>query len=154
MYNLADTLYISLIIEAKLDIMEYLAYYKNQSDLVCHALMPKMFFTFIIIINVLFIVNIYRMILIEFNTAINVTPTSAKTAAHIFVKPNTTNNITPIFIVNANIIFCHNILLVLFDILIASDIDSILSLIKTTSAASIAASDPIPPHSNTYIGPC
>ena len=79
-----------------------------------------MFSTYFIIIKVLFFVNIYRIILIEFKTAINVTPTSAKTAAHIFVKPNTTNIITIILTPNENIIFCHSILLVLLDTLIGN----------------------------------
>ena len=60
------------------------------------------------------------MILIEFNTAIKVTPTSANTAAHMFVKPKTTNIITAILTPSEKIIFCHNILLVLFETCIES----------------------------------
>ena len=41
--------------------------------------------------------------------------------------------------------FCHNILLVFLDTRMASEIASTLSFINTTSAASIAASDPTPP---------
>ena len=144
MYNVADALYISLI--SIISDFKHLWYCnKNQSDLVRHSLLPKIFWTYYIIIKALSFVNIYRIILIEFNTANKVTPTSANTAAHIFVNPATTNIITATFINNEKIIFCHNILFVFLDILIASEIDSILSFINTTSAASIAASEPTPP---------
>ena len=59
--------------------------------------------------------------------------------------PNVPSTITNIFIPNAKTIFCHNILLVFFDTFIASTKAFISSFINTISAASIAASDPIPP---------
>ena len=43
-------------------------------------------------INHFVIVYLYFIILIEFNTAINATPTSANTASHIVANPNAPNN--------------------------------------------------------------
>ena len=77
--------------------------------------------------------------------AIMVTPTSANTAVHIFAIPNVPSTMIITFTPSAKIIFCHSILLVFFDTFIASTKAFMSSFIKTTSAASMAASDPMPP---------
>ena len=74
-----------------------------------------------------------------------VTPTSAITACHIDVIPTIPNDIAIIFINIAKVIFDTTIFLVFFAIFIAVAIFDVSSVIITTSYASIAESDPIPP---------
>ncbi|AAO36462.1 NAD-dependent DNA ligase [Clostridium tetani E88] len=87
----------------------------------------------------------YLRALIEFSTAINVTPTSANTAAHILANPNAPKESTTNLIPKENIIFSQTIFLVLLAISIPFIILKGLSCIITISDASIAASEPNPP---------
>ena len=85
------------------------------------------------------------MALIEFIMAMTDTPTSANTASHIFERPTALSMSTSIFTARAKIIFCLTIDVVFLAILRARAILEGLSSISTMSAASMAASEPIPP---------
>ena len=81
---------------------------------------------YIICYEILFSYNLYDLLifffhiaLIALSTAIKATPTSANTASHILDAPNAVATKTITFTPNANIIFCHTILLVFLDIAIA-----------------------------------
>lgn len=73
------------------------------------------------------------------------TPTSAKTAMPIVVNPKVESINTATFIPMANIVFCWAMPIVLREISMAFAIFDGLSSIKTTSAASMAASLPSAP---------
>ena len=81
----------------------------------------------------------------EFKTAITVTPTSAKTAAHNEARPKVLNIKTNIFTPIAKAVLFFAILKVFLDIFHAVIILDGSSVIITISASSIAASDPSPP---------
>ena len=72
------------------------------------------------------------------------TPVSANTAIHIFANPNRPIIITMILIASANTTFCHEILFVILAMPTASGMAYISEFMNTTSAASIAASAPLP----------
>ena len=78
-------------------------------------------------------------------TARIITPTSANIASHIFAIPSAPNTKQMNLTANAKTIFCFTILNVLVEIFIAREIFNGSSSIKTTSAASMAASLPRPP---------
>ena len=80
-----------------------------------------------------------------FRTARTVTPTSAKTAIHIVAMPRTARTRTRSFMNMAKKVFSLARRRVLRAILTPTTIFDGLSSISTTSAASIAASDPRPP---------
>ena len=73
------------------------------------------------------------------------TPTSANTASHMVAKPTAANTNTANFTPSAKTMFCHTMRMVLRAMRIAEAILEGLSSIRTMSAASIAASDPIAP---------
>ncbi len=75
-----------------------------------------------------------------FNIASTVIPVSANTANHIVAKPKILSISIIIFVARATVMFSLIILLVFFDISIASGILFILSYIITMSDASIAIS--------------
>ena len=77
--------------------------------------------------------------------AITATPTSAKTASHIPASPNAPNISTRAFTPRAKIIFSLTIVIVFRDIFTASAMLDGSSFISTTSAASMAISEPKPP---------
>ena len=80
----------------------------------------------------------------EFNTQRIATPVSANTASHMEAIPMSPSTMTSAFTASANTTFWLEIAPVLFAILIAVGIASMLEVINTTSAASIAASAPLP----------
>ena len=80
----------------------------------------------------------------EFRRQSTDTPVSANTAIHIFANPKSPMIITIILIASANTTFCHEMLFVIFAMLTAYGIAFISEFINTTSAASIAASAPLP----------
>ncbi len=82
---------------------------------------------------------------IAFKIAITETPTSANTASHILATPNAPRSSTSAFIKSAKTIFCFTILKVFLEIFTTCAIFLTSSSIRTTSAASIAASEPILP---------
>ena len=77
-------------------------------------------------------------------TAKRDTPTSAKTASHMPAKPKAPRHKKTIFTPRANIIFCRIIFFVYRAISTASTSFDGSSVIRTTSAASTAASLPSP----------
>ena len=81
----------------------------------------------------------------EFNTAKRAVPTSANTAPHIVIKPNVPKIRKIILMPIVKTMFCFTIAIVFCAILMAAGIFVSLSSIITTSAASIAASDPNAP---------
>ena len=80
----------------------------------------------------------------EFKMHSIATPVSAKTAIHIFAIPAKPSNITAALINNANTTFCFAIRPVSLAMDTACGIALIAEFINTTSAASIAASAPLP----------
>ena len=74
------------------------------------------------------------------------TPVSANTATHILAKPKSPIIITRILTPNATTTFCHAIEIVFEEMRIDSTTALILGRIYTTSAASMAASAPLPMH--------
>ena len=81
----------------------------------------------------------------EFRMAISVTPTSANTPIHIFAMPKAVKIRITTLIPRENTMFCHKICMVFPAMRIAVLNAEGSSFIKTTSAASIAASLPMPP---------
>ena len=86
-----------------------------------------------------------------FKIAIIETPTSANTACHMLETPIPVRISTKILTKIANAIFSLTIRIVFLAILILSTIFDGSSVIKTTSAASIAASCPKRSHCKTNI---
>ena len=82
---------------------------------------------------------------IAFSIAITETPTSANTASHIFAIPAAPSMRTRALTARANTMFCFTILSVFLAILTTVAIFAGLSSIRTTSAASMAASEPMLP---------
>ena len=80
----------------------------------------------------------------EFSTQIMATPVSANTAIHMLACPARPRIITAILITRANITFCHAMRFVFRAMAIDWGIASTLEFINTASAASIAASAPLP----------
>lgn len=87
-------------------------------------------------------VYFFRMALRIASTA---TPTSANTAIHMVAIPNALRRSTRILIPKAKTIFCITIFLVFFAMRRPTEIFRKSSSISTTSAASMAASEPIAP---------
>lgn len=80
-----------------------------------------------------------------FNTANTITPTSANTAIHIVAKPTAASNSTSTLTHMANHTFCRAMPSVRRAMCMAVTIFEGLSSINTTSAASMAASEPSAP---------
>ena len=80
----------------------------------------------------------------EFSTQSIATPESANTAIHMEAIPHSPNTITAAFTANAKITFSFAIRLVAFAIRKLSTNEVRREFINTTSAASIAASAPLP----------
>lgn len=80
----------------------------------------------------------------EFSTQSMATPLSAKTAIHMEACPVSPSAITSALIASANMTFCQAILVVVFAMAMDWGTACMLEVINTTSAASIAASAPLP----------
>ncbi len=95
-----------------------------------------------VIFRILYLVFMTRM---AFKTAETVTPTSAKTASQMVAIPPAPRRSTTALMPIAKTIFCQTIFRVLLAIFIALTIFEGSSVISTTSAAFMAASEPTPP---------
>ena len=85
------------------------------------------------------------MALMALRMQITSTPTSPKIAIHMFTNPSGVRNIMANLIARAMTMFCTTMLCILLYAPIDSGTLEGLSSMITTSAASIAASDPIQP---------
>lgn len=72
------------------------------------------------------------------------TPVSANTASHMLAQPKSPITITIALTIRANYTFCQEMELVILAMLKASGMAPISEFINTTSAASMAASAPLP----------
>ena len=90
-------------------------------------------------------VLISSRIRIAFRTAMIVTPTSPNTASHIPAMPSAPRTRNTLLMPRAITMFCITIRFVAFATSMASTSFDGSSVIRTTSAASIAASEPRPP---------
>ncbi len=73
------------------------------------------------------------------------TPTSAKTAIHMFAMPKAASTSTANLVPRAKMMFCHTMRMVRRATSMAFAMSSGLSFMSTMSAASMAASDPMAP---------
>ena len=92
-----------------------------------------------------FVCAYFFRIRIAFRTAMIVTPTSPNTASHIPAMPSAPRTRNTLLIPRAITMFCITIRFVAFATSMASTSFDGSSVIRTTSAASIAASEPSPP---------
>ena len=92
-----------------------------------------------------FVCAYFFRIRIAFRTAMIVTPTSPNTASHIPAMPSAPRTRNTLLMPRAITMFCITIRFVAFATSMASTSFDGSSVIRTTSAASIAASEPRPP---------